>query len=359
MPRLLGLGVLSALFFSSTFVLNRAMSLAGGHWAWSASLRFFYLAPMLALLLAATQGWAGLRAVLHAFGRRWRFWMLSGSIGFGVFYSFITYASNHTPGWVVATTWQTTILATPLVLWLFGKSVPARGLLFSVLIFAGIVLANAEQIAQGSLAATLAGALPVLASAFAYPIGNQLVWEATQPIPPNPPTPSNPPTAAPTAAGDPPPPHLHPHSNSKIGYAKSLPARVSAFITARIPRLANETPTHPFARVLLLTLGSMPFWLLLLLVTRPAAPSHGQLLSTALVALFSGVVATSLFLYARQLGRKPYEIAAVDSTQAMEVVFSLAGEVLILGAAMPGPLGWAGISLTMAGLAAYMLARGR
>ena len=35
MARLLSIGLLAAFFFSSTFVLNRAMSLGGGHWVWS------------------------------------------------------------------------------------------------------------------------------------------------------------------------------------------------------------------------------------------------------------------------------------------------------------------------------------
>lgn len=40
MARLIIIGVLSAFFFSSTFVLNRAMSLQGGNWVWTASLRY-------------------------------------------------------------------------------------------------------------------------------------------------------------------------------------------------------------------------------------------------------------------------------------------------------------------------------
>ncbi|HLS59711.1 MAG TPA: multidrug resistance efflux transporter family protein, partial [Virgibacillus sp.] len=34
------IGIIAALFFSVTFILNRSMELAGGSWAWSASLRF-------------------------------------------------------------------------------------------------------------------------------------------------------------------------------------------------------------------------------------------------------------------------------------------------------------------------------
>jgi hypothetical protein len=111
---------------------------------------------------------------------------------------------------------------------------------------------------------------------------------------------------------------------------------------------------NSFARVLLLTAGSLPFWLILLLVSSPPPPTSGQLLSTALVALLSGVIATTLFLYARHLCRQPYEISAVDATQSMEVIFSLLGEIIFLGAALPGPLGMAGVALTIIGLAAYM-----
>jgi len=48
-PRLLWLGLLAAALFSITFVLNRAMSLEGGHWVWSASLRYFDTALLLSV----------------------------------------------------------------------------------------------------------------------------------------------------------------------------------------------------------------------------------------------------------------------------------------------------------------------
>ncbi len=43
------LGVLAALFFASTFVLNESMQVGGGHWAYSASLRFLFMIPFLSL----------------------------------------------------------------------------------------------------------------------------------------------------------------------------------------------------------------------------------------------------------------------------------------------------------------------
>jgi drug/metabolite transporter (DMT)-like permease len=306
MTRLIATGSLAALFFSSTFVLNRAMSLQGGHWVWTASLRFGFMLIFLVALLLITQGKRSLVDVKDIFIKHWVFWILAGSIGFGVFYSLITFSSQYAAGWIIATTWQTTILATPIVLVFFGRKVPTNGLIFTGIIFIGIILVNIEHAALTSLRDVLFSALPVLIAAFAYPIGNQLVWEA----------------------------------------------RVGS--NARIPKIDYPILENGFARVLLLTLGSLPLWILLLLLNSPPAPTSGQLLSTALVALLSGVIATTLFLYARHLCKQPYEIAAVDATQSMEVVFSLIGEIIFLGGKLPGPLGFIGVALTIIGLIFYM-----
>jgi hypothetical protein len=111
--------------------------------------------------------------------------------------------------------------------------------------------------------------------------------------------------------------------------------------------------------VLLLTLGALPFWLITIVVTQPPPPTAGQWASTALVALLSGVIATSLFVYARHLARNAYELAAVDATQSAEVIFALIGETLLLGGALPSLLGSAGIGLTILGLILYLLAQGK
>ncbi len=306
MPRLIAIGSLAALFFSSTFVLNRAMSLQGGHWAWTSSLRFGFMLMLLVALLLFTQGKKALKDVKDIFIQHWMFWILAGGIGFGIFYSLITFSSQYAAGWIIATTWQTTILATPIVLIFFGRKVPTKGLLLTGVIFIGIVLVNIEHAALTSLREVLFSALPVLIAAFAYPIGNQLVWEA------------------------------------RMGH------------NPRIPNISHPILENAFARVLLLTLGSLPFWILLLAFTYPPAPTRGQVLSTALVALLSGVIATTLFLYARHLCAQPYEISAVDATQSMEVVFSLIAEIIFLGGALPGAVGVIGVALTMIGLVAYM-----
>lgn len=312
MLRLLVYGLLAALFFSSTFVLNRAMSLGGGNWVWSAVLRYAYALLLISLGFLLSGRARVLLEVLHVYLRHWLFWTLAGCIGFGVFYSGITFAASFAPGWVVATTWQTTILATPLVLMAFGRRVPWRGLLFTLVIFAGVLLVNLEHAAQSTIRQVMLGAVPVLIAAVAYPLGLQMVWEAR---------------------------------NGGKGGGR------------RVPHVDSSVVDQPFARVLLLILGSIPWWIGLVLVVKPPPPTQEQWVSTFVVALSSGIVATVLFLHARHLARSPYQLAAVDSTQAGEVIFSLFGEVLLLGGAMPGLVGWVGVALTMVGLILYLLAQ--
>ncbi len=291
MPQLLGLGLLAAALFSVTFVLNRSMSLSGGHWAWSAALRYIDMAWLMAAWLAARHGVAYLVTVIRLFWQQLWFWLVAGGIGFGVFYSGICYAADNAPGWIVAATWQTTLLATPIVLRGFGVSVPMRGIMFSAVIFVGIAILNGQRIAEGvTVAQVTKGVLPVIAAAFAYPIGNQLL------------------------------------NRAKHGSGSGAAI------------LAN-----PAAAVLLLTLGALPFFAALLLVVSPPPPGAGQLASTAVIAVVAGGLATTLFLHARNLSNDPWRIAAVDATQAGEVAFALTGEVLFLGAASPSLIGWLGL----------------
>jgi drug/metabolite transporter (DMT)-like permease len=125
MIRLILLGLLAAAFFSATFILNRSMSLSGGHWVWSSSLRFFYMFFLLVGLILVNRGVNYLRDVITIFIRNAKFWLIAGSIGFGIFYSLLCYAADHAPGWVVAGTWQFTVIATPIVLLLFKKKSPS------------------------------------------------------------------------------------------------------------------------------------------------------------------------------------------------------------------------------------------
>ncbi|MGH2387124.1 MAG: hypothetical protein ACRDIE_02890 [Chloroflexota bacterium] len=51
------LGLLAALFFSVTFLLNRKMGLEGGDWGWAASLRFLLMAVLLAIPVTLRREW--------------------------------------------------------------------------------------------------------------------------------------------------------------------------------------------------------------------------------------------------------------------------------------------------------------
>ncbi len=305
MIRLVAVGMLAAAFFSSTFILNRAMSLEGGHWVWTACLRYAYMLVFLSLGLLLLRGTKRFLEILGVFLEHWFFWMMAGCTGFGVFYSLLSFSASYAAGWMVATTWQMTILATPIVLVGFGKRVPARGLLLIGLVFMGIVLVNIEHALSSSIREVILGGFPVLIAAFSYPVGNQMVWEA------------------------------------RLGGK------------GRIPYIGSAVVKDSFACVLLLTMGSVPFWIVLVLITAPPPPSSGQLINTAMVALLSGVIATSLFLHARNHCAHAGEIAAVDATQAMEVVFSLIGEIVFLQGVFPGMIGMAGVVLTTLGLMAY------
>ena len=305
MIALVATGLLSGLFFSSTFILTRLMSLQGGHWVWSASLRYAYMIAFLLALAAMLQGRKALPKLLRLFWANWCFWVTAGGIGFGGFYALICFSADHAPGWVIAATWQLTIIASLVVLMGFGRRFPMRVWFFSLMVFAGVLLVNLSQGERVGAGALLMGALPVLGAAFCYPIGNQLVWEA--------------------------------RNGNRF-----------------LPTIDSPLLKNPFNKVLLMSLGSVPLWLVLIIGLHPPPPSRGQLVNTALVALFSGIVATSLFLLARSKAEKPSELAAVDATQSSEVVFAMAGECLLMGAPLPNPMAVTGILLVFSGLAFFI-----
>ncbi len=304
MIRLMGTGLAAGLFFSSTFILNRAMSLEGGHWYWTAALRYLYMVALLALGLALLKGPGFFFRLLAELRGNGLFWTISGSIGFGCFYALICFAADFAPGWVVATTWQLTIIASLFVLRLFGGRLARQIWLYAAVVFLGVFLVNLSQVTTTALRPALIGALAVLAAAFCYPLGNQLVWEAQR---------------------------------GRRG----------------LPRLDSTLLENSFARVLLLSAGSLPFWLLLYPCTEAGLPSTGQLFNTGLVALFSGVIATTIFLHARSRADNASKLAAVDATQSSEVLFALIGEVVLLHTPLPSLAGLAGIILTILGLIAF------
>jgi len=303
------LGLLASLFFAVTFILNRQMDVAGGHWIWSSSLRFFFMLPLLFVLLLPGRRY---EKVLSEIRINFRAWLLWSAVGFGVFYAFICLASAYGPSWLIAATWQITIVAGALLSPLFYQGgatahdpagrggsrschgLPARQIVISMVILAGVVLVLARDASVGSSRDALLGSLFVLVAAFAYPLGNRKMMELTD-------------------------------------------GRLDAL-----------------ERVFGMTLCSMPVWSVLSVIglARKIVPTREQLAQTFVVALFAGVVATFLFFKATGMVRNDARhLAVVESTQAGEVVFALLGGVLIYKDAPPDSLGYVGLAMVIFGLA--------
>ncbi len=288
--RPLVLGTLAALFFAVTFILNQSMQGSGGHWIYSAALRFYFMLPLLFIIVAFRRR---VGHVFRALREDPKFWLIYGTIGFGIFYSGICFAADHAPGWLIAGTWQLTILAGPLLAPLFHQKIPWTALRFSLVIVAGVIVMQLAVAENVSLSSMLYGVVPVLIAAVAYPLGNRKML---------------------------------------IRYGDQLDV---------------------FDRILGMTLASLPFWFILTAFAYRSSgfPSMAQVSQSALVAIFSGVVATSLFFYATSLvHRDPVRLATIEATQSFEILFTVLGEAVFLHAAFPSGLGLLGIILVMLGM---------
>ena len=302
MLRLILLGILSGAFFSTTFVLNELMSVEGGHWLYSATLRYFFMIIFLVFILIYQGGFKRLFEIYELYILNYKFWIISGTVGFGFFYALICFAADFSPSWVIAASWQFTVVATLFVLLYFGKSFPKKIWVFSLIIFIGVCLVNMSHIDKFDLSSLIYGGIPVLIASFCYPLGNQLVWESQ-------------------------------NGSNKM-----------------VPHIKSDLLKNAFNKVMLLSIGSIPFWIVLLIFIQPAAPSQSQVLNTALVALFSGVLATTIFLYARSLATQTNELAAIDATQASEVIFTIIGGYLLFGNISINTISLFGLVLIILGL---------
>ncbi|MEN8626282.1 multidrug resistance efflux transporter family protein [Psychrobacter proteolyticus] len=379
MIKLILLGLLAGAFFSSTFILNELMSSAGGHWFWSASLRYVFMLLIITTVVTMQHGFGRIKALMNIFLQHWGFWCITGSIGFGLFYTGICYAADHVAGWVVAATFMFTVVASLLVLSAFGQRFDKKFIVYAVIVFIGVALVN---ISEGLHAAAITdavppmsdmliyGALPALIAAFSYPIGNQLVWQASHNARARntelQKTAELSAQQASISIGI----DINEQSEPLISEAYDLPATTCDAtdldsvlqsdntaatsslqnLIARIPSIETTLLQNAFNKVWLMTLGCLPFWLFLGIIVRPDQPHPSQIINTLLVALLAGVAATTIFLYAREQAVTSSEVAGVDSTQASEVIFALIGSILLLGNAIPSAMGLVGIGLIIVGL---------
>ncbi len=289
----------SALFFTSTYVLNRAMASAGGHWAWTAALRYLFTLPLLAGVLPWRGGFAPVMRALRAHPRAWLLW---SSVGFGLFCICLTWPASYAPAWLVAGTFQLTVIAgmllAPLIYDDARARLPLGALALGVVIVAGVVLMQLGHF-RGHLDAEAWIALAsVTVAAFLYPLGNRKVLQ-----------------------------HLE-----------------------RTGESLNATQ-----RVFGMTLASQPFWIAVAIyaATTAGAPPWSQIGLAAGVALFTGTIATILFFHATAMVQHDAAaLGAVEAMQAAEILFSTLFGIVLLGEPAPHGLAAFGAVLVALGIVA-------
>lgn len=294
------IALLSALFFTATYVLNRVAATDGGHWAWTAALRYVITLPLLLPLVAYRGGvapvWKAMRA--HPLA-----WLGCSLCGFVLFYVLLSFAAASGPSWLIAGSFQFTVVAgmlcAPFLYSDARRHVPRGALGVAVVILCGVLLMQVGR-RSGNLDAAAWGSLAcVLAAAVAYPLGNRLLLL-----------------------------HLE-----KTG--ESLDATQRTFG---------------------LTLASQPAWLLVAIFAWRAsgAPSSSQIALAAGVALLAGVVATILFFQATGMVRNdPVALGAAEAMQGAEPLFAALLGAWWLGESWPSGAALVGTGLVVVGIAAF------
>ncbi len=297
----IGWGLLAAVFFSATYIVNSFLSVKGGHWAWTTVLRYVFMVLMLAPILLAQKEWTPMLAELKRHPWVWIKW---GSLGFGIFYAFLTYAAALGPGWLIAGVFQFTIVAglliSPFVFKDHRAKIPRSALAVSLFILSGIFMMQWNQ-QDGSYtrAQLLLCVLLVLTGAFLWPLANRKLL-------------------------------LH---EERTGLVFS-----------------------PMQRVEAMSMGSLPALALLSIYAYydSGLPGGQQVLGTAIIALSSGVIACVLFYKALALVKQDAAaFAAVEATQAMEIIITLLGEMVLLGTLWPGTYSGIGMLMVFIGMALY------
>ena len=295
----IALGILAALFFAVTFILNRSMDLEGGSWLWSASLRYFFMLPFLIGMVYLRKGWKPLANEMKSQPSKWLLWSF---VGFVLFYAPLTFAASFGPGWIISGTWQFTIVAGILLAPLFvikignqtiRQKIPILSLLISCVILVGIILIQIPQAQSVTIETLLLGIFPVIIAAFAYPLGNRKMMEV---------------------------------------------------VGGRL---------DTYQRVLGMTIASLPTWIVLAIIAlfTVGLPSVSQIFQSLIVALSSGVIATVLFFIATDRVREDQgKLAAVEATQSTEVLFVIIGEMLLLSIPLPDSMALIGIATIVIGM---------
>jgi drug/metabolite transporter (DMT)-like permease len=296
----IAIALLSALFFTLTYVLNRAIANDGGHWAWTASLRYLLTLPMLLPLMPWQGGIAPVWRALRA--HPWA-WLRCSTIGFVLFYLLLAYAAASGPAWLVAGSFQFTVIAgmlcAPLIYRDARRRLPRAGVAVGALIIGGVLLMQFGHFSGRLDRAAWIALSCVLGSAVLYPLGNRLLL-------------------------------LHLESSGEH---------------------LNATQ-----RVFGMTLASQPLWWLVAAFAwqQAGAPPPSQIALAAGVALSAGVIATILFFQATGMVRNnPVALGAAEAMQAAELLFATLLGVYWLHEAWPQGVALWGAALVILGIVAF------
>lgn len=274
------------------------MELEGGSWVWSSSLRFFFMLPILFIIVGYKRNIKPVLIHMKSYPVPWIVW---STVGFGLFYAPLTFGTVYAPGWLVAATFQLSIVAGSLLVPFINKtnrSIPIQSVIISFIIVIGVILMQVEHASRVALSALILTIIPLVISSVSYPLGNRKMMQLV---------------------------------NGEL---------------------------NTFQRILGMTIASIPFWIILSIYgsVTYGAPTQSQVIQTFIVAISSGIIATVLFFYATELVQDDnHKLAGVEATAAGEVIFALIGEIILLGALFPNVVSTIGIILVISGILLHSL----
>ena len=278
------------------------MASSGGDWLWTASLRFLFMMPFFLIIVIVKRN-SQLRFVFHTIKENWKSWFLWSQVAFGLFYIPLCFASSLAPGWLIASTWQITIIAGSVLAPFLESNLSKRkqsriskqdGFIFSVILL-GIVIIELQHMALANVTPLLVAFIAVLIAAVAYPLGNRKIMIVS-------------------------------HHTANLN--------------------TDE-------RILAMLICSLPTWLICSSIGffRSGMPETAQVASSLLVAFFSGVIATYLFFLSTQMVHTNIrKLATIEALQSLEVVFSVVLGMIVLHDTFPKLLTMVGLGLVVLGV---------
>lgn len=303
------LGILAALFFSLTFLLNEINLSDSGYWIWVATLRYLWMLPMIMLLGRVPQLKSDFRQVWTGMKEAPSYWLIWGNVCFVLFYVPLTWSAQFLPGWLVSSLWQLTIvfgvLTTPLMTVTDNSGnkhrlkIPGNKIKWMVVILLGIGLTTVQTNGFSQVTPMFWFAIvAIIIAAVCYPLGNR--------------------------------------------------------------QIGNRYPTfNGLEKVFGMLIATYPTFIVLSIIgyLKAGLPSQGTLVSTFSVALSSGVIATVLFFQATAMAAQNMEtLATVEATQSFEVIFTVLSGLVFLGHTLPNHLQLTGLAIMLFGITGINLA---